>query len=374
MVAEGSAAVLAGYPPGQVRFRPTPRQALVIYLLPVVILTEQVLFDLDMRSHWQGAPLWPGVLYALALALLLTAALRWFGATLTPDGVLVRNLRRRAIAWHELAAIRVEPMLGTRTVVLYERSGRRTRLRLPATGPLYRDPAFDAKVQLVHDYWVRYSAGTIPPPSALQSHPGFRDGPAGLRARPAWTQRVVVCYVFGWFALSQVLAQTEAGRGSWQRPFAVVAVIVGAAGIWQWANRSGITLTSATLVVHGLRRREIAWYDVQSITTRRRLGGTRLVVTESSGRQTPLPCPRSGLLLWDASFGTKALTVDRWWREHAGGTLPEGSGPEEVVRLAGSGQPKVWQQIVLGLILASMGFCLLVLLLLVVIFEATPPP
>jgi hypothetical protein len=90
----------------------------------------------------------------LAAALLGSAVQRGFGVTLTPSAAIVHNLNRRVILWPDVQAVRVERFLSSRTVVLYEVDGRRTRLRAPLTGFLCWDRRFEEKFHTVGRWWL----------------------------------------------------------------------------------------------------------------------------------------------------------------------------------------------------------------------------
>ena len=45
---------------------------------------------------------------------------------------------------------------GSRTIVIYEFSGRRTRLRVPATGFLFWDRHFEEKYHAVGEWWLEH--------------------------------------------------------------------------------------------------------------------------------------------------------------------------------------------------------------------------
>lgn len=77
-----------------------------------------------------------------------------FGVGLTPAALEVHNLRRRTIPWTEVQAIRVERILDSRTVVVYEASGQRTRLRAPVTGVFFWDKRFDEKFHTLKRWWL----------------------------------------------------------------------------------------------------------------------------------------------------------------------------------------------------------------------------
>lgn len=93
-----------------------------------------------------------------------------FGVGLTPVALEVHNLRRRTILWTEVQAIRVERILDSRTVVVYEASGRRTRLRAPVTGLFSPDKRFDEKFHTLERWWLdcrainQASASAVPGP------------------------------------------------------------------------------------------------------------------------------------------------------------------------------------------------------------------
>ncbi|WP_245608054.1 hypothetical protein [Streptomyces hokutonensis] len=104
----------------------------------------------------------------LVLDILLPA---YFGVTLTESAAVVRNLRRRTIPWADIQSIQIESIMGTRTVVLYEANGRRTRLRSPSTGFLAWDRRFEEKFHVIGQWWLTHRGPDWTP----------------LPPRPAWT-------------------------------------------------------------------------------------------------------------------------------------------------------------------------------------------
>jgi len=102
-----------------------------------------------------------------------------FGVVLTPWAVEVDNLRRRTIPWSQIQVVRVERTLGTRTVVLYETSGRRTRLHVPATGFLFWDKRFEEKFHTIGRRWLDHRMVDQAPPPV--PHPGDDGGEAVRR-------------------------------------------------------------------------------------------------------------------------------------------------------------------------------------------------
>jgi hypothetical protein len=144
----------------QVRFRASRRQAVMIGL-PFALIAGVVAGDYCLTS--KPATGSSGWLYLLIIVM-VTAAMSLqarFGATLTPEGVIVHGLRRRTIAWHDVTAIRAEEDTTNRVVAIYELGHRRTRLRYPTSGGLFGDSQFDQKLSVIQDWWSAYSRGLL---------------------------------------------------------------------------------------------------------------------------------------------------------------------------------------------------------------------
>lgn len=121
----------------------------------------------------------PAVTAWAALLLLALVIPTRFGITLTPSAAIVHNLRRRTIPWADIQAIQIEPLLGSRTVVLHEASGRRTRLRAPITGPLSWDRRFEEKFHTIGQWWLAHRGPDwtpLPPPGAPWGGPTAPGG------------------------------------------------------------------------------------------------------------------------------------------------------------------------------------------------------
>ncbi|MFF9123699.1 hypothetical protein ACF09J_10420 [Streptomyces sp. NPDC014889] len=152
-------------PPECIRYRLTRPQRLLPVLPSLIGMTFQVPFWLD------GAPFAPALATGLLVwGLLLCSALiisRLFGVTLTPSAAIVHNFRRRTIPWSNVQAIQIESLFGSRTVVIYEAGGRRTRLRAPITGFLNWDRGFEAKFHTIGRWWLAHRGpdwAPVPPP------------------------------------------------------------------------------------------------------------------------------------------------------------------------------------------------------------------
>ena len=165
--------------PERVRYRSTRLQR-VLPVLPLLVVV--------MGTHiWEwldGVPLRTEVtetfgMWAVMPFVLLIVG-RYFGITLTQSTAIVHNIRRRTIQWADIQAICIEPFQGTRTVVIYEAGGRRTRLRAPLTGFLSWDSGFDEKVHTIGTWWLEHRGpdwAPVPPPRASGKAPSAPRDP-----------------------------------------------------------------------------------------------------------------------------------------------------------------------------------------------------
>ena len=142
--------------PDRLRFRASKKQALFIALPFLLIVAAEGTSHLFSAGGGGRGVAW---LYAIAAAVVFAAlaAQRWFGVTLTADGLRVHSFRRRTIPWQDVTAIRAEEFEANRFVAIYELGHRRTRLRYPTTGSLFEDQHFDAKVKIIQDWWTERS-------------------------------------------------------------------------------------------------------------------------------------------------------------------------------------------------------------------------
>jgi hypothetical protein len=92
------------------------------------------------------------ILIAWLAAILVSVSpiLPRYGITLTPEAVVITNVRKHTIEWRFIGNIAVERHLGCRMVVLWDDHGRRTMLSAPQ-GILDRN--FDDKVRMIQTYW-----------------------------------------------------------------------------------------------------------------------------------------------------------------------------------------------------------------------------
>ncbi|MFJ4829468.1 hypothetical protein ACIP79_06015 [Streptomyces sp. NPDC088747] len=141
----------------------------VLPVLPAVFGGLAFAGLLGTDGTYSGGQVAVAALWAAALVLGSLLPFR-FGVTLTPSAAVVHNLRRRTIPWSDVQAIRVEPVLGTSTVVIYEVSGRRTRLRAPTTGFLAWDRGFDEKFDVLGRWrWDHRGPDWTPVPPPAQT-------------------------------------------------------------------------------------------------------------------------------------------------------------------------------------------------------------
>ncbi|MFI6335947.1 hypothetical protein [Streptomyces sp. NPDC050535] len=185
VAASGNGVAVVGRSPGGTSSSVEPRYRVTVWqrVLPVV--------PSFLATAVFGSQLWTGGMYSggliavsvvWAAALVLGGALpSYFGITLTPAAAVVHNLRRRTIPWSDVQAIGVEPLLGTRTVVIHEVSGRRTRLRAPITGFLAWDRGFEEKVDVIGRWWWEHRGPDwtpAPPPPAWWNPPSDERAPS----------------------------------------------------------------------------------------------------------------------------------------------------------------------------------------------------
>lgn len=168
---------VAAIPPERIRYRLTRLQRLLPMLPGIIAMAFQVLLWSD------GGPSRPVVVPVLLMwGVLLPLALiasRTFGVTLTPSAAIVRNLRRRTIPWSNVQAVQIESLFGSRTVVIYEAGGRRTRLRAPITGFLSWDRSFEDKFHTIGRWWLHHRGPDwtpVPPPRTQWGGPPAPNG------------------------------------------------------------------------------------------------------------------------------------------------------------------------------------------------------
>lgn len=161
----------------RIRYRLTRLQRLLPVAPSIVMVTAfQALLWLD------GGPFGPVLVTGLLMwgvLPMVVLALTPFGVTLTPSAAIVHNLRRRTIPWSNVQAIQIESLLGSRTIVIYEGGGRRTRLRAPITGFPIWDRSFEEKFDTIGRWWLdHHSAGwtPVPPPAVPWDGPPASDG------------------------------------------------------------------------------------------------------------------------------------------------------------------------------------------------------
>ena len=137
------------------------------------------------------------------------------------------------------------------------------------------------------------------------------DGPVvALAYRPTLTQRLQLG-LFVTVVVSAENAVVADGRGGlWYGPLVFAAAFIVGSLL---PRPAGTVITRSTVAVRGFRRRRIAWSQVASITRRRRLGVTSIVLHEVGGRRTRLQGIGAGPFVRDPAFDAKYETVTHWW-------------------------------------------------------------
>ncbi|MCX4508989.1 hypothetical protein OHA27_01460 [Streptomyces sp. NBC_01619] len=168
-------------PPERIRYGLTPFQRVLPFLplavLGVVIEVIEVMDWMRGEPYSAGAanPFWVWI----AMPWLPMIVFPRHGITLTPSAAVVHNLRRRTIPWSDVQGVQAESSLGQRTVVIYEATGRRTRLRAPVTGILCWDRRFEEKFHAIERWWLAHRGpdwAPVPPPWARRDGHSTSDG------------------------------------------------------------------------------------------------------------------------------------------------------------------------------------------------------
>lgn len=150
---------------GSVRIRSTFGQWLwLLGTLTVVIALTQAGLAFGFRdAPTATGPVFVSVAtFAVVWAVPSAILFRWQGVTLTPDALHVHNLPARTIRWPDITAVSTDRSLGSTYVIVWETSGRRTRLRAPTTGLLAWDRDFEAKYQTIAT-WHQALRGSADP-------------------------------------------------------------------------------------------------------------------------------------------------------------------------------------------------------------------
>lgn len=140
-----------------VRYRLTPSQHVLGLLFSTAFMVPGILIWATDKSGSRPAGLGPGAFIALwvvSLWVVSVALTSSVGITLTPTAAVVHTLRRRNIPWCDVRAVRIENVMGTRTVVICEANGRSTRLRAPVSGFPRWDRRFEEKFHTIGRWWL----------------------------------------------------------------------------------------------------------------------------------------------------------------------------------------------------------------------------
>ncbi|WP_157436071.1 hypothetical protein [Actinospica robiniae] len=312
----------------------------------------------------------PSVGIALAAPPLAAALGTWLllgraGVELTPEGAIVRTLRRRQIAWRDVQYVQIQRFSGNRVVVLYEAGGRRTRLRAPSTGFLNWDKRFEEKADVIGRWWETHRGVQDSVQASVELGGGWGAGGWNARNPGAWwrptsrirlatVQIVMILMLLGSLTLQAftgfVLApagDSDGGPGVLSATICLVVTCLLVEAARVFAVNAGVTARAEGLQVHKQRGRLLPWTEIASFSVETTWHGSRLVAHEVSGRRTRLSGPRIGFLLWDDDFAAKAWAVDGWWRAATGATAPP-------LDLSGVRRAAGWKKVLVGLVAAAL--------------------
>jgi hypothetical protein len=151
-------------------------------------------------------------------------------------------------------------------------------------------------------------------------------GPGRVRFRASRRQALVIglpfCIIAAIVATGYCLSAQPAttGRSGWLY-LLVLVMAVAAMGL---QARFGATLTAEGVIVHGLRRKTIAWDDVTAIRAEEYTTNRVVAIYELGHRRTRLRYPTSGGLFGDSEFDDKLRVIQGWWTAHSRGLSPGG--------------------------------------------------
>ena len=137
---------------GSVRIRSTFTQWLwlLVAVVGAIALTQAGLALVFDDAPAQTRQLFVSVAtFAVVWAAITALVFRWQGVTLAPDGLHVHSPRPRTIRWPDIAWLSTQRLLGATYVIVWEASGRWTRLRAPTTGLLAWDRDFEDKCRTI---------------------------------------------------------------------------------------------------------------------------------------------------------------------------------------------------------------------------------
>jgi hypothetical protein len=142
---------------GVIRLRPTrwqwaAREAWFVFLL--CIMAPAFVLN-DPKRPWSGLVVM--VLLAFAWGALLGLHMFRLGLTVTPDVLVAHGWSCRVIAWRDIERITIQGSWDRKSVWVQETSGRKTKLRAPATGWLNWDRNFDAKFRWLGEWYMAHS-------------------------------------------------------------------------------------------------------------------------------------------------------------------------------------------------------------------------
>jgi hypothetical protein len=148
---------------------------------------------------------------------------------------------------------------------------------------------------------------------ATTTEPGASEPEIQIRtARHVWIPPLV----FGTLWLVMAIGQVLLGHGL----FAAFWVVVGCASLYQGlrSRTLGIDLTPEFAEIRSLRRRRIAWGDVQAVVRHRRQGALQVQLILENGSRENLRAPTT---LWNfggAQYERDFNVISQWWLAHGG--------------------------------------------------------
>jgi hypothetical protein len=97
-------------------------------------------------------------------------------------------------------------------------------------------------------------------------------------------------------------------------------VVVACASLCQglWSRSLGVDLTREFVEIRGLRRRRVAWEDVQAVDRHRRQGAWQVQLILENGNTENLRAPTTLWKFGAAQYERDFNIISQWWLAHGG--------------------------------------------------------
>jgi hypothetical protein len=175
-----------------------------------------------------------------------------------------------------------------------------------------RDGVFDGMLMPLRQYsdkrqrQIRNEAATTIEPGAPEAVVQIRT------ARHVWIPPLV----YGGFWLALAILQLKLGLPLIGKFWLVLGCVL--LGEAVWLRRLGVDLTPESAHLRGLRRRNIAWCDVQAVVRSRRQGMWVVELVLANGKAKRLRAPTMLWVFGAAQYERDFDRISQWWLANCG--------------------------------------------------------